>query len=79
MVTPVLPEVSAPQSPGAEDRSGTRTDAGSSTERKFEEESMPEWGPHEYAGDGVFYCPWTEWHPEDEEECHGEFETDGER
>ncbi|KAH8781385.1 hypothetical protein F5883DRAFT_171715 [Diaporthe sp. PMI_573] len=40
---------------------------------------MPEWGTYEYALDGIFYCPWTEWHPEDKKKCYAGLPSDRDR
>lgn len=49
------------------------TDVGGSAERKFEELPMPDLGPDEYVIENVFYCPWTAWYPEDEQDCYHTF------
>ncbi|KAG6365355.1 hypothetical protein INS49_006965 [Diaporthe citri] len=68
------PDVSATQSPGTDgDTSSASHDTGGSAKRKFEELPMPQLGRDEYVVGNVFYCPGSEWYPDDDKGCDNGF------
>lgn len=46
---------------------------------KFEEMDMPKLGRQDHVKDGLFYCPWLEWHPDAEIKCHNTFSSNRDR